>query len=247
MPNNENQSFFEKLNQWIRSSITIKLVSIGILILLLLIPTAMVTSLVTERQITSQSAVEEVSSKWGNAQTITGPILSVPYKKYYKKDNEIIEETEYAHFLPEDLKITGTIAPEKRYRGIYEVVVYNAKLNVKGKINAPDFSEFAVEQKNIIWKDAIVSLGITDMRGINDNIHLKWNSSDLKFGPGIGHKDISEAGVSARLNATDSLSQKDKSYSFSFDLNINGSRQLYFIPLGMETNVELSSSWSEPS
>ena len=70
-------SLFEKLNAWARRSITLKLISIGILILLLLIPSSMIQSLIYERESIRDEAVSEVSSKWGNAQTIGGPVLTI--------------------------------------------------------------------------------------------------------------------------------------------------------------------------
>jgi inner membrane protein len=254
---NDNKSFFERLNAWIRNSITIKLVSIGILILLLLIPAFMVEDLIREREYTSEGAISEVSSKWGEMQILSGPVINIPYKKYYKKDNEIIETTEYAHFLPDELNISGKVLPEKRYRGIYEVVVYTAQLNVSGKFPQPSFSEWNVEARDILWKDAFLSVGITDMRGIRDRISLKWNNSSLDFNPGMGtdipgyvdeegYNSAPGSGVSVRVPVASSDSVA-KFYDFTFDVNLNGSRQIYFDPLGKETNVDLTSQWSNPS
>ena len=52
----QNLTLFEKFNLWIRNSITIKLLSIGILILIMLIPTNMIESLISERQYTRESS-----------------------------------------------------------------------------------------------------------------------------------------------------------------------------------------------
>ena len=45
-----NQSFFERANNWLKQSITIRIFTIGILILLLLIPVSMVESIISERE-----------------------------------------------------------------------------------------------------------------------------------------------------------------------------------------------------
>ncbi len=122
---------------WVRNSVTIKSIIIGVLILVLLIPAGMIKNLIHERNSLRNSVVSEVSYKWGNPQTIAGPIITIPYKTYYKKDKEIIEKTNYAQFLPETLNVEGAINPEIRYRGIYKVVVYNANLNFSGNFNKP--------------------------------------------------------------------------------------------------------------
>ena len=85
----EKISTFERLNNWAKRSVTLKLISIGILILILLIPTSMLTSLIYERQSIRDSAIQEVSSKWGQQQTFGGPVLSIPYTIVVKDDKEI--------------------------------------------------------------------------------------------------------------------------------------------------------------
>jgi len=66
-------------NTWLRTSITLKLIIIGILILVLLIPTNMVERLINERESTRDNAIKEVASKWGLDQTIGSPVISIPY------------------------------------------------------------------------------------------------------------------------------------------------------------------------
>ncbi|MCB0589111.1 MAG: inner membrane CreD family protein, partial [Phaeodactylibacter sp.] len=55
-----DQSLLGRLNRWARNSVTLKLFVIGILILLLLIPASMVTSLIRERENIRDEAVREV-------------------------------------------------------------------------------------------------------------------------------------------------------------------------------------------
>jgi inner membrane protein len=58
-------STFEKLNSWVKHSITVRLITIGILILLFMSPITMVEEIIMERESTKMAAVDEVSSKWG--------------------------------------------------------------------------------------------------------------------------------------------------------------------------------------
>lgn len=241
----QNQSFFDQLNIKVKASVTLKLFSIAILVLLLLIPTAMIKSLIRERESTHESAINEVSSKWGNEQTVTGPIITIPYKKIFiEKNKEPITQIEYAHFLPDELNITGEITPETRYRGIYKVVVYNTQVQITGKFPYPEFADWNIAPENILWNESFVSLGIPDMRGIKDTINLQWANltQPFAFNPGISTKDITGSGVSVRVPL-----EKQTPLTFSFNLNLNGSKKLNFIPLGKETNIKLSSKWTNPS
>ena len=62
-------------------SATFKLFTVCALILVLLIPVSMVQSLIREREWRQQGVVDEINSKWGQAQTVAGPIISIPFKK----------------------------------------------------------------------------------------------------------------------------------------------------------------------
>ena len=59
-----NQDIVKKTANYIKRSITLKIFSVGILILLLLIPTAMIQNLIRERQSRRDSVVKEISQKW---------------------------------------------------------------------------------------------------------------------------------------------------------------------------------------
>jgi inner membrane protein len=244
MPQAE-KSFFDKFNIWMRSSISIRVLSIGFMILILLIPASMIQSLIRERQYRGDDAKREVSSVWGEIQTISGPVITIPYNRHYVNEkNEVYVQKEYAHFLPEKLEITGNIAPEKRHRGIYDVVVYTSELSFKGSFNNLDFSEWKIKQEDILWDEATVSIGIPDMRGIKDPIELTWNKNTFSFNPGLETKDVIENGVSTRINMQDN--KLNALNNFAFSLNLRGSEELYFIPLGKTTDVTLNANWPNP-
>jgi inner membrane protein len=226
----------------IKNSITIKFITIGLMILALLAPAKMIKNLIHERNSLRNTVVSEVSYKWGNPQTLTGPIITIPYKTYLKKDKEIIETKNYAQFLPEDLNIKGEIIPEIRYRGIYKVVVYNAKLNFNGIFIKPDFNAWNIPESDIMWNEATLSIRIPDMRGIKDVITVELGKNKYNVNPGINSPNTNYTGVSTKVDI-----EKSQNYNFQFDLNINGSESINFIPVGKQTNVEIHSEWTDPS
>jgi len=195
----------KKYMQNIKSSLSLKLFVIGFLIAVLMIPIGIIAFLANEREGRQDEAFREVSGKWGNEQTITGPILSIPYKDKVERttgEGTVIDETIlYAHFLPEELNIKGKIDPAKRRRGIYEVVVYNANLEISGRFLAPDFSKWDIAKDNILYKQAFVTLGIPDMRGIKENLGLEWGNKKYAFNPGVKTSDVVAIGINADNNA----------------------------------------------
>jgi len=226
---------------WLRNSITIKSAIIGILTLILLIPAGMIRNLIHERSSLRNSVISEISYKWGNPQTIAGPIITIPYKKYHEQDNKLVESIHYVHFLPESLDISGQINPEIRYRAIYKVVVYNSVLEFNGNFTKPDFSDWKIKDSDILWEDATLSIRIPDMRGIKDNIKIDWNKESYDVNPGINNQN-NYTGVSTNIKFNE-----NKDYNFHFSLNLNGSENLNFIPVGKETNIALNSTWCNPS
>ncbi len=234
----------------LKTNVYFKVGTIIIIGLLLLIPTAMIMNLISERENTQKVAIKEVSSKWGGEQTISGPFISVPYIRYIKQYSQTDTTTKYVlvkdyiHFLPTDLKINGTISPEQRYRGIYEIVVYNSKLNISGIFNKVKFENLDIPLKDIQFDKAIVSVGINDLRGIEKQINLNWNDTNISFNSGVITNDIISSGINAPVNLANNDSS---SYKFSFDLELKGSQLLYFMPVGEVTDVNISSTWNNPS
>ncbi|TGN00427.1 cell envelope integrity protein CreD [Leptospira yasudae] len=228
---------------WFRSSLTIRIIGIGILALLLLIPSFMVSNLIQEREQTRNAAEEEVTSKWGGSQTIGGPIVSVPFYDSIKNERGESERIlRYAHFLPEDLQITGTVKPEKRYRGIYIVPLYQAELKISGSFSALDKHSLPISNRDLLWSDAFLSLGISDVKGIREKISIQLGGDTKEMGPGPRINDVFVSGVNVKHSWDPSRSK-----TFSLKLSFNGSKELYFLPMAKETKVNIDSPWQTPS
>lgn len=246
----KESSIFDRANSWIRSSVSLKLFIITFLILLLLIPTSMIKSIISERQYLNQETTAEVSSKWANEQLIMGPILTIPliyeYEREYKKDNSVqlekVTVLEYYHVLPSLLKIDGQVDPKKLTRGLYEVVVFDSKSTVSGNFDLhiePDKSGL----KEIKWDEAFLTIGISDLRGIKDEINFHWGDKAINAKSGSNIQSLIASGVTIELPTV----KQNEAISFGFDLNLQGSKNLSYIPVGAITNVNLKSSWPSPS
>ncbi|MFT7056952.1 MAG: inner membrane protein [Roseivirga sp.] len=236
-------SLFEKINTTIKDSVSIKLLSIGILIAILLIPNSMIKSLITERQINQFEAIEEVSDKWGAPLEIAGPILTIPFNRVNSDKEGNYLTKHYGHFLPTSLKINGNLTPEIRKRGIYEVIVYNSQLTLEGNFDEIDFHDFHINEEQILWEEAFVSIGIPDMSGIQAAIPLTFGNNIYETEPGIPVYHLVSSGVNAKVD----LQKPEKPIPFSVSLNINGTKSLHFLPLGKNTSVKINSNWPHPS
>src|SRR5689334_16399249 len=105
---------------WMRTSLTARAAIVATLVLLLLIPLAMVNDLILERAERKHEAESGISADWGGAQTITGPVIDVPYEvpvRVPANDGTGAYVTRmdvhHAHFLPEALNIDAVLDPYK--------------------------------------------------------------------------------------------------------------------------------------
>lgn len=233
----------EELTNRVKESKTLKAIGVGVLALLLLIPASMIQSLISERELAFKEVYREVGQKWGYPQTIAGPIISIPFLVHtLSADNKIITTRKNAYFLPESLSVSGNIIPETRYRGIYKVPVYTGNLKVEGSFKMPDLSQWKIDPTKVLWDEVTLSVGVSDMRGIRNVLEMNIGDSIHEMNPGNEAKDIVGSGISCiiDLKALSNL-------SFSYNIILNGSQSLNFIPLGKQTAVNLTSSWTNPS
>ncbi|MFH0953602.1 MAG: cell envelope integrity protein CreD [Verrucomicrobiota bacterium] len=228
----------------IRASTTFKILVIGFLMLVLLIPAGMVQSLIRERECRQSEVIREISSKWGQAQTIQGPILSVPYRVASRTGDGSGYAVQHSlRILPENLSITGDVRTQLRYRGIYEAVLYTAKARLAGDFVLPDLKELGLSERDLDWSRATISVGLSDMKGINEDIRATLNGAEVVLNPGMETAALQGPGVSARVG----LRRAPEKLAFSLDIDLNGSRRFALVPVGRVTTVELSSGWPSPS
>lgn len=233
----------------IKNNLYFKIGGIVLIASLLLIPTGMIKDIIYEREQTQREAIDEVSEKWGGEQTLQGPVLTIPYTRYVKEINKatgketLVQITERLHVLPSKLDIQASVKPDRRHRGVYEIVVYNSALHVSGEFTKLDFKD--LETKGYVFKfnEASLDAGIDDLRGIEKQIELNWEGKKLPFSPGVSNQDIFYSGINAKVSISPT---DDHLYRFSFDIELKGSQQLYFTPVGKETDVLLNSDWQTP-
>lgn len=230
---------------WQRNSIMIKAIIVGFLILVLLIPTAFIHDLVREREQRQEQVIDEVSAKWANGQKITGPFLLVPYTLTEKNDKGQSYTVKYnAYFLPEKLNINGQLITEERRRSIYQVILYKTDMKLTGSFSPLNFSALSIDPSTVLWNEVRFCMGLSDNRGITEQLQLHFNNNKIEMNPDLPTNSITKNGVSAVLPA---LNTTNGDLSFELSLKLNGSRSLYFTPVGKQTNVRLTSAFKNAS
>ena len=252
-----SDSKFSKFN---KQSTSFKLFIIGFIVFLLMIPLNMVEDLIRERNHNKDKVSKDIFNVWGNAQTLKGPILTIPYNSYYwryyetrdketKKlvsKKELKKKLEYLHFLPSKLDINASITPSILYRSIYEAVVYKSKFNISGEFEKIDISQWQIKEKDILYHLASLSFGISDLRGVRDRIKINFDKNSSFFKPGIDISDVGQS-IGSGVSVPVTFDKNSNHIKFNFDVSLRGSQSIFFLPYGKESVVNMVSNWSNPS
>ncbi|MBA4290511.1 MAG: cell envelope integrity protein CreD [Pseudomonas sp.] len=231
-----------------------KLGAIALLIIVLLIPLSMIGGLVGERQYQRAEVLQDIARSSSYRQQLTGPILVLPYTKVWqqwktheKTGERYMEEQRRQgrlYFLPERFVLNGHVATEERARGIYKALLYRSDNKISGAFKLPARLGLGDELGLYQFERPFLSVGISDIRGISNDLQLRFNGQNLSFAPGSAEERFG-AGVHAPLPALDS--QGGQTLEFAFDLKLQGTEQLSITPVGRDSRVELTSDWPHPS
>jgi inner membrane protein len=217
---------------------------IGGLVFLLLIPSLMIHFIIYERENRRREVLRDITSKWGEVQQITGPVMSIPVE-YQQKDNygNLKTCTRYIYLLPDSVSFRGELFPEVRYRGIYQIMLYNSSLAVTGNFNLSNIKDLNLKDGTIQFQEAILEFAVSDLKGVTEPIQLRWNGQIFDAEAGILNCTTLQKG----FHIKSPLSSDLQNYPFNFDLNLNGSEEIRFTPIGKQTQASLAAEWQHPS
>ena len=224
-----------------KESVALRILIVGCLIVLLLIPLFMIQALISERQINRNVSIKEISKSWAGPQTIAGPILTtITRGEKINKEGNKVETKKRNFYLPENLSVEAKVIPEKRYRGIYSAIVYKTDLKIKGNFSNQNIKEILADPS---FKESYLSFNVNDPRGIQQDVVVKWSNISQTIIPGLKDKNIFTNGFHSNI-----IIDKDQSDSvFEINLALSGVDELNFVPAGKNTEVNISSAWSNPS
>ena len=236
MENQENQ--VPEVKNFLQSN-TAKMIMVGFLTLVLLIPLFFVQDLIRERSQRKTQMVDEVTNLWGRDVQFYGPILRIPYTSYeaYNVTNSKTGVTtierravnNYAYFFPNELKNTSNIRKNDNLkRGIFNHVVFTADMNFKGNFTSPNFTKLGIAEENIQWEKAAVIVKTTNLKSIKSELKIQLNKDTFSFES--QNSDKSEYSVLATNTFDYKALMNTDTIDFNFAISYNGSNSVKFIP-----------------
>lgn len=247
-----------KIGHWLKTSITARLLMVGFLVIILLIPLSYINGLISERSIRQQNVVNEINDKWGNQVLVYGPILKLPYKTYSetKTYNETtktyLTETNtlvnYVYIFPENLSSEVAANSKTLKRGNFESAVFTTNMNFNGYFVKPSLLKKGIKDEDVIWDKAKMIIKTSNLKGIKNEVSITVNNKSYSF------ETTFNENKSNQLNYLDALEsdfiEKEvltDNMDFKFNITFNGSKDIQIIPIGKTTCLQMTSNWANPS
>jgi len=230
-----------------------KVLIVGLLMLLLGVPLAMIQSTIHERLRYREEAAASIAADSVGRQHVYGPVLVLPYDEAYtvqekgadgKPEARRLRKRSQHLVFPNQLEVQSTLGTEKRHRGIHEVLMFNGTHQISGDIVVPAAADLphTVAGSDITPLRPFVALAVADVRGVRDIPRLVWGTHSIEFEQGSGLWSARQ-GLHASLPAADLAPGP---VSFRFQLNLAGMDSQDFVPLARNNRFVLSSPWPHP-
>ena len=229
-----------------------KLLIIGFLMALLAIPLALVRDVIAERTATRHDATQEVARAHAGAQTITGPVLWLPYTETFLRTvkvegqvgqtrEELVSEERVSIQFPKTLDTQSRLNTETRLRGIFPVTVYTSQHATTGRFV---WNEVTPKHRGgqLALGQPLLLMGVSDARGLLAAPALRLAGSALPVGQAPGSSPLP-------LAAKVDVAQLKPGAVLDLDLKFElaGTGRIGWVPLADENSVSLSSPWPHPS
>ena len=213
-------------------------------IVLLSLPLMMVRELINERADYRSEVVDAIEQSTSGSQKLAGPLIAIPVtetltRRENQKEVEYQRSWEY-YWLPESLAVTGKQTVESRRVGIYSGQVWHNALQIKASFDPLRLA--ALRKTNIVLGQPRLVVSVGDARGIGAIHAPEVNGNVLSVEPGLG---ISGDGAGIHMPMP-ALAEDNKPLEIAFSLDLNGTGEFSLVPLGRNSELQLTSNWPHP-
>jgi len=223
----------------------------GVVAIVLIVPLMMTYALVYDREQQSRTAQASITEGWGGAQTITGPVLVIPFMENATRTETVDGQTRNTvtrvrrelFVSPAYQTIDTAIDPDRKGYAIYESVVYETDVNGTASFALPDdLARHGVRRDALLFGQAEMRFGISDPRGLKDDASVTVSGEPSQLQPGNGAMATGGSGFSTFIdwNGHGTL-------DVEWRYGLRGSRSLSLVPRGGETEWHVTSPWQHPS
>ncbi|CAM7068966.1 TPA: cell envelope integrity protein CreD [Klebsiella pneumoniae] len=213
-------------------------------IVLLSLPLMMVRELINERADYRSEVVDAIEQSTSGSQKLAGPLIAIPITETLTRmenQKEVNYQRSWVYYwLPESLAVAGKQTVESRRVGIYSGQVWHNTLQIKASFDPLRLA--ALRKTNIVLGQPRLVVSVGDARGIGAIHAPEVNSNVLSVEPGLG---ISGDGAGIHMPMP-ALAEDNKPLEIAFSLDLNGTGEFSLVPLGRNSELQLTSNWPHP-
>ncbi|BDP21729.1 cell envelope integrity protein CreD [Klebsiella pneumoniae] len=213
-------------------------------IVLLSLPLMMVRELINERADYRSEVVDAIEQSTSGSQKLAGPLIAIPITETLTRmenQKEVNYQRSWVYYwLPESLAVTGKQTVESRRVGIYSGQVWHNALQIKASFDPLRLA--ALRKTNIVLGQPRLVVSVGDARGIGAIHAPEVNGNVLSVEPGLG---ISGDGAGIHMPMP-ALAEDNKPLEIAFSLDLNGTGEFSLVPLGHNSELQLTSNWPHP-
>ncbi|HBY2249135.1 cell envelope integrity protein CreD [Klebsiella pneumoniae] len=213
-------------------------------IVLLSLPLMMVRELINERSDYRSEVVDAIEQSTSGSQKLAGPLIAIPITETLTRmenQKEVNYQRSWVYYwLPESLAVTGKQTVESRRVGIYSGQVWHNALQIKASFDPLRLA--ALRKTNIVLGQPRLVVSVGDARGIGAIHAPEVNGNVLSVEPGLG---ISGDGAGIHMPMP-ALAEDNKPLEIAFSLDLNGTGEFSLVPLGRNSELQLTSNWPHP-
>ncbi|HCM7892895.1 TPA: cell envelope integrity protein CreD [Klebsiella pneumoniae] len=213
-------------------------------IVLLSLPLMMVRELINERADYRSEVVDAIEQSTSGSQKLAGPLIAIPITETLTRmenQKEVNYQRSWVYYwLPESLAVTGKQTVESRRVGIYSGQVWHNALQIKASFDPLRLA--ALRKTNIGLGQPLLVVSVGDARGIGAIHAPEVNGNVLSVEPGLG---ISGDGAGIHMPMP-ALAEDNKPLEIAFSLDLNGTGEFSLVPLGRNSELQLTSNWPHP-
>ncbi|HBR4787021.1 TPA: cell envelope integrity protein CreD [Klebsiella pneumoniae] len=213
-------------------------------IVLLSLPLMMVRELINERADYRSEVVDAIEQSTSGSQKLAGPLIAIPITETLTRmenQKEVNYQRSWVYYwLPESLAVAGKQTVESRRVGIYSGQVWHNALQIKASFDPLRLA--ALRKTNIVLGQPRLVVSVGDARGIGAIHAPEVNGYVLSVEPGLG---ISGDGAGIHMPMP-ALAEDNKPLEIAFSLDLNGTGEFSLVPLGRNSELQLTSNWPHP-
>jgi inner membrane protein len=226
----------------------LKLLAIGALTLAIAIALVMVNGTIDDRRQYRDEAVKSIEASYAGPQTLIGPVLVRPYTQTTETMDEDLKghkkkvvhtDTLNAISFPQDMDVRGTVKPDERRHGLYNVTVYEFEGELKGSVEVVQ----PKTEGTVVWGEPYLAMSVQDVRGIVGTPVVEVNGAPETMLQGAPSVIGWQPNLRVPLHGLTALSGR---LEFAMQMNLAGTQDLSIAPVGDSNHVELRSTWSSP-